>query len=231
MSTSLIKCKQEISVPSSVVSQRKEDFPEETVSSLLDRLFPKTSTSEILRQLKTDFQSGGHRENYFSDTGQNGKEMHGNFEAATVPGFFLGMGALDFAGGCPGEALGRTVSMVPPATNPKALTRDLCGAAWKRKRSQALCGIEQTSVSLYDQFLTEPSPLAKEYSQTNQAPGDETYSRLPVTIAIGSDMKDLQHRVVVVVEEEELAYEFQRRRIHLQEANLINELRTAGQDS
>lgn len=58
MSTSLIKCKQEISVPSSVVSQRKEDIPEETVSSLLDRLFPKTSTSGILWQLKTDFQTG-----------------------------------------------------------------------------------------------------------------------------------------------------------------------------
>lgn len=58
MSTSLIKCKQEISVLSSVVSQRKEDFPEETVSSLLDRLFPKTTTSGILWQLKTDFQSG-----------------------------------------------------------------------------------------------------------------------------------------------------------------------------
>lgn len=58
MSTSLIKCKQEISVPSSVVSQRKEDFPEETVSSLLDRLFPKTRTSGILWQLKTDFQTG-----------------------------------------------------------------------------------------------------------------------------------------------------------------------------
>lgn len=58
MSTSLIKCKQEISAPSSVVSQRKEDFPEETVSSLLDRLFPKTSTSGILWQLKTGFQTG-----------------------------------------------------------------------------------------------------------------------------------------------------------------------------
>lgn len=58
MSTSLIKSKQEISVPSSVVSQRKENFPEETVSSLLDRLFPKTSTSGILGQLKTDFQTG-----------------------------------------------------------------------------------------------------------------------------------------------------------------------------
>lgn len=58
MSTSLIKCKQEISVPSSVVSQRKENFPKETVSSLLDRLFPKTSTSGILGQLKTNFQTG-----------------------------------------------------------------------------------------------------------------------------------------------------------------------------
>lgn len=45
---------------------------------------------------------------------------------------------------------------------------DLCGATWKGKRAQALWGIEQTSVSLYDQFLTELGPLAEECSQTNR---------------------------------------------------------------
>lgn len=40
--------------------------------------------------------------------------MHSYFEIATLPGFFLGMGALDFACGFPGEALGGTVSMIPP---------------------------------------------------------------------------------------------------------------------
>lgn len=36
-------------------------------------------------------------------------------EIATLPGVFLGMGALNFAGGFPGGALGRTVSISAPA--------------------------------------------------------------------------------------------------------------------
>ncbi|CAM9324214.1 unnamed protein product, partial [Bubo scandiacus] len=80
MSTSLIKCKQEISLPSSVVSQHREDFPEKTVSSCLDRLFPKTSISGILWQLKTVFLTGGtinpwlDTENYCSESGQNDRD-------------------------------------------------------------------------------------------------------------------------------------------------------------
>jgi len=38
------------------------------------------------------------------------------------------------------------------------------------------------------------SNAVKTPSFTAPGDGDETYSRLPVTIAIGSDMKDLQHR-------------------------------------
>lgn len=59
MSTSLIEYKQEISVPSSVVSQHRGEFPEQAVSSLLDRLFPKTSITGILCQFKTDFLTEG----------------------------------------------------------------------------------------------------------------------------------------------------------------------------
>lgn len=49
------------------------------------------------------YTSQEDRENYCSDTSQNGKEMHGNFEIATLPGFLLGMGDLGFACGFSGE--------------------------------------------------------------------------------------------------------------------------------